>query len=366
MSSAALRSVALRRSAPVRISRPRGEGGEVGERDVLVDRRFEHQARSACGPPARGRCRGRWRRAACGWRPSGRRGAPRPPAGAVDAEDGAGELGAAGADQARHAEDLAARAAQGRSRASGCAGVRTPAISSTGRPAARVGRDVERFQVAADHHADHGVVPDLAARQLAHDRAVAQHHDAVGALLDLVQAVRDEDHRHAAGLELGDHLQEARRLRGGEARGRLVHDDDARVERQRLDDLDELALRERQLGDRRVRLEVDAEPAQQRRHLGLERRAVDQPQRPAEDRLAADHDVGRDVEIVEEVELLVHEGDARRHGAGDRERGVLDAVDADRAFARLDDAAQDLHQGRLAGAVLADQRQHLAALDARG
>ena len=100
--------------------------------------------------------------------------------------------------------------------------------------------------------------------------------------------------------------------------------------------------------------------------LGLERRAVDQLQRPAEDRLAPDHDVGRDVEIVEEIELLVHEGDARRHGAGDRERGVLDAVDADHAFARLDDAAQDLHQGRLAGAVLADQRQHLAALDARG
>ena len=42
---------------------------------------------------------------------------------------------------------------------------------------------------------------------------------------------------------------------------------------------------------------------------------------------------------------------------------MLDAVDADRAFARLDDAAQDLHQGRFAGAVLADQRQHLAALD---
>ena len=99
--------------------------------------------------------------------------------------------------------------------------------------------------------------------------------------------------------------------------------------------------------------------------LASERRAVDQLQRPAEDRFAPDHDVGRDVEIVEEVELLVHEGDARRHGAGDGERGVLDAVDADRAFARLDDAAQDLHQGRLAGAVLADQRQHLAALDAQ-
>ena len=108
-----------------------------------------------------------------------------------------------------------------------------------------------------------------------------------------------------------------------------------------------------------------AEPPQQRRHLGLQRRPVDQLQRPAEDRFAADHHVGRHVEIVEEVELLVHEGDARRHGAGDRELRMRRAVDADQPFARLDDAAQDLHQGRLAGAVLADQRQHLAALDAQ-
>ena len=128
----------------------------------------------------------------------------------------------------------------------------------------------------------------------------------------------------------------------------------------------QLALRERQVGDRRVRLEVGAEATQQRRHLALERAAVDQPQRPGEDRLAPDHHVGRDVEIVEQVELLVHEGNARRHGAGDRERGMLDAVDADRAFARRDDAAQDLHQRRFAGAVLADQRQHLAAPDLRG
>ena len=38
--------------------------------------------------------------------------------------------------------------------------------------------------------------------------------------------------------------------------------------------------------------------------------AVDQLQRPAMQRLAADEDVGGDVEIVEEVELLVDEGDA--------------------------------------------------------
>ena len=57
------------------------------------------------------------------------------------------------------------------------------------------------------------VVRDLAARELADHRAVAQHDDAVGAALDLVQAVRDEDDADAVGLELGDDLAAAGRSR---------------------------------------------------------------------------------------------------------------------------------------------------------
>jgi len=83
--------------------------------------------------------------------------------------------------------------------------------------------------------------------------------------------------------------------------------------------------------------------------------------RAGEDRLAADHDVGRDVEIVEEVQLLVHEGDA----AGDRlahgEGPALLPVEADPPGAGLHHPAEDLHEGALAGAVLADQPDDLAA-----
>ena len=155
----------------------------------------------------------------------------------------------------------------------------------------------------------------------ADERAVAQHDDAVGALLDLVQAVRDEDDDDAVGLQLGDHLEQLVGLGERQARGRLVHDDEARVERQRLGDLDHLLLRQRQVGDRRVR------PRNRRRGacssgvtLASQRARVDQPQRPAAQRLAADEDVGGDVEIVEQVEFLVDEGDAGAHRAGDRER----------------------------------------------
>ncbi len=193
-----------------------------------------------------------------------------------------------------------------------------------------------------------------------HD-AVAQHHDAVGAMLDFAQPVRDEDDADAAGLQVRDDGEEARGLRDREARCRLVHDDDAAVERQRLDDLEQLPLREREVGDRRLGGEIDADALQQRVDPPAQRLPVDQPQRASLEGLATEEDVGRDVEIVEKVELLMHEGDAGRHGVRDRQRLARHAVDRDRAARRRHHAAQDLHQGRLAGTVLADQPDDLAA-----
>ena len=161
---------------------------------------------------------------------------------------------------------------------------------------------------------------DRRAIELADDAAVAQHDDAVGAALDLVQAVRDEDDADAALLQLGDDAHEGVGLGEREARGRLVHDDQAGVERERLGDLDQLHLRQRQLGDGRIRLELDAEALEQRLHLLVQLLAVDQLEGAAVERLAADEDVGGDVQIVEEVQLLVDEGDAAGDGVADGER----------------------------------------------
>ena len=72
------------------------------------------------------------------------------------------------------------------------------------------------------------------------------------------------------GLQVGDDLHQALGLGEGQARGRLVHDHEARIERQRLDDLEQLPLGERQLGDRRVGREVDAQPVEQRLHPALQ------------------------------------------------------------------------------------------------
>ena len=114
-------------------------------------------------------------------------------------------------------------------------------------------------------------------------------------------------------------LEQPVRLGDGQARRRLVHDDDLGVERQRLGDLDELALGEREIGDGRVGLEIGAEPVEQRPACGAQVAAVDEPGTAAQKRLAAEEDVGGDVEIVEEVELLVNEGDAGGDGLRDGE-----------------------------------------------
>ena len=77
-------------------------------------------------------------------------------------------------------------------------------------------------------------------------------------------------------------------------------------------------------------------------------------------RRVAEEDVLGDGQLGEEQQLLVDRGDAAvaRLARGDRlELGV---ADADRAAVGRVDAGDDLDQRRLAGAVLAEQRMHLA------
>jgi hypothetical protein len=74
-------------------------------------------------------------------------------------------------------------------------------------------------------------------------------------------------------------------------------------------------------------------------------------------RLATKEKVGGDVALVDERKILEHGGDAEitrvmRIGNTD-----LLAADLDGAAVRLMHAAQDLHQGGLASAIVADDRQ---------
>ena len=127
----------------------------------------------------------------------------------------------------------------------------------------------------------------------------------------------DEDDGDAVRLELGDDAQEPVRLRRGEARCRLVHNDDARVERERLGNFEQLALGERQVRHEIVDPEIDVETLEKRAHDAPDRATVDEPERPGAQRLAPDEDIRPDIEVFEEIEFLMDEGDASRQGVAD-------------------------------------------------
>ena len=83
-----------------------------------------------------------------------------------------------------------------------------------GRLAVEVG---ERGQLLADHLLHHLQPRELGERVLADQLAVAQDRDAVGDRVDLVEEVRDEQHRHPGVADVADHpeqLAPPRRRRG--------------------------------------------------------------------------------------------------------------------------------------------------------
>ena len=102
-----------------------------------------------------------------------------------------------------------------------------------------------RGRLCADRRPDHPPVP--------------QHRDAVGDGVDLVEAMRDVDHRHVMVAQAADDVEEVLDLAVAQRRGGLVHDEDAGVEAERLGDLDELALADAQALDGPARVDVEAE-----------------------------------------------------------------------------------------------------------
>ena len=160
-----------------------------------------------------------------------------------------------------------------------------------------------------------------------------------------------------------DDVEQPLDLDRGQRGGRLVHDQHPRVERQRLGDLDDLLVGDRQPAGGAGRVQGDAETGEDRAGVALHRPPVDAP--PTAERLAADEDVLGDGEVGEQRRLLVDDRDAgglgRRPG---RENSTGAAVDGERAAVGPVHPAEDLDQRRLAGAVLAEQRVRLAGVAA--
>ena len=130
---------------------------------------------------------------------AGRAPATSPATQAVEAEDRARQLGAAGADEPGQAHDLA-RAERGLTAADlGRGDVAHLERTASGRARAPVAEQVA--QVAADHEAHHAGLVRPGGRLDRHQLAVAQDRHPVGEAADLAQAVADVDDAHALGPE---------------------------------------------------------------------------------------------------------------------------------------------------------------------
>jgi hypothetical protein len=114
------------------------------------------------------------------------------------------------------------------------------------------------------------------------------------------------------------------------------------------------------LPDPALRVDVDAEPAQERAGRLLDATAVDDSS--GNQRLAAEEDIVGGGQFGDETEFLVNDRDARAFV-------VLNASEPDRSARQSNFAVifymhtgEDFHQRAFAGAILPDQRMHFAAL----
>ena len=187
-----------------------------------------------------------------------------------------------------------------------------------------------------------------------------QRRDPVGDLHHVVHVVRDQ---YDAAPLVGQAAYEVQDLAGlghTERRGRLVEEDHLAVPEHRLGDCHGLALTARQVGHRAGaptrRCAPTGSPASRVPAAPSRRRSG--TAHPTD--LPAEEHVLGDVEVVGQGEILVDELDPESGGGarvGDRHRLPLEG---DLAAVEAVDAGDALHQRRLPGAVVTDQRRDLA------
>ena len=228
---------------------------------------------------------------------------------------------------------------------------------------APAGRRLAIDQVAADHELDHALVPDLLPFQSAGVASIAQRHHAIRDFCNLAEPVGDIDDADALGAQILGNLEQGVRLAKRQARGRLIHEQDARVHRERLRYFHHLLVGDWQVAHARGRRHIDAKALHVFRGLRVDRAAVDQFQWARGERLAPEEDIPGYIDIIEDVELLVDKADPITRRVIDRADGDLRAIDEDGAFIGLVHASERLEQRRFSRPVLADERDDFAGIN---
>ncbi len=186
--------------------------------------------------------------------------------------------------------------------------------------------------LAPDHHFDDFVV-GLRSGHVGRDiGAVPEHRAFVGEFRDLMHAVGNVQEREpflAQALEDDEHLGD---IGGGERRSRLVENENARLARQRLGDLDHLPARQGQVLHQGHRMDI-------RRSGALERLLGEAPLRAAVNhseaaRRVGDRNVVGDRKVGDERKLLEDADDAGAIGGGWRIEGDVRPIEHDASRVR--------------------------------
>ena len=213
---------------------------------------------------------------------------------------------------------------------------------------------------AADHQRDQRLARHFRHRRASRDiLAVAQNRDAVGDGEDFLQLVADEDDRDAVVAQLSEQLEEGGRLVLGDRRGRFVEQQDLGLAGQRLGDLDDLHLRDRQAAHFGARVDAGVEQIEIAARLPLDGAIVDEA---VPGRQALEQDVFPDAEARDEISLLMNRRDALAQRIARRAEWNRPAVQENAAGIGADEAGDDLDQRRFAGAVFAHQGMDFARL----
>ena len=168
----------------------------------------------------------------------------------------------------------------------------------------------------------------------------------------------DEDDGLAVGFQAVHDLDESFDLGRREDRGGFVEHEDARLAGEYLDDLDPLLEADGEIFDDGVGIDVEVVAARDLPHQ-FARPLEIEPTQPSGGFLTED-DVLGDREHGHEHEVLVDHPDARGDGIARSGELLGLAVEQDLACGRRVQPVEDVHQGALAGTVLAQQGKDLA------
>ena len=225
-------------------------------------------------------------------------------------------------------------------------------------PGMRGGLVDAKQHLASDHHPREPFLRRALRRNRVDELAAPQRRDPVGDLEHLVELVRDEDDRLALLLERTDDLEELLRLLRGQDGRRLVEHEDLGAAIQRLQDLDALLLADRDPVDARVG--IDGEPVARRQLLDAAVGGGVVEQDAGAAGLRGEHDVLGHRHHRDEHEVLVHHPDSVLDRGLGRAQVDRSAVEQDPPLVRRVEPVEDVHQRRLAGAVLPEERVHFA------